>query len=571
MDRLEKLKNITTRSELATLLGYTSKSISYILYQIPEDSKYFEFQIPKSNGGQRTLKAPVAELKLLQKRLSNYLQDCVDEINSAKKVTHHLSHGFRRKTSILHNAQIHRNKRFVVNLDLEDFFGSINFGRVRGFFLKNRNFELNERVATVIAQIACHTNSLPQGSPCSPIISNLIGHLLDIKLVKYAARNGLIYSRYADDLTFSTNHKTLPDSLVSEDSIDHCWQVGSELEKIINHSGYRVNYTKTRVQYKDSRQDVTGLVVNKKINSRSEYWREVRAQVDTLVKKGVYTNKTTIINKNGESVEVDVEGSLNQLQGKLSFINQMDLYNQSSGANDELNTRQKTYRKFLYHKFFYSNPYPHIICEGKTDSIYLKSAVLSLAENYPDLVRLDGDKVKPALSFHSYTETNNSMLALTGGVATLMKFYREYIKYFDAYSPFSLTSPVILLFDHDAEVRKIVLKQVKNTLNIDNFPESGGYYHCFKNIYLIILPKIDKKSSDTVIEDYFDDDLLKTTINGKTFNKTNKPNDNQYGKHIFSINIIKKNKNEIDFSRFSLILDLILAVKEHYKSFSTIK
>ncbi|MFX7853813.1 reverse transcriptase domain-containing protein, partial [Acinetobacter baumannii] len=82
---------------------------------------------------------------------------------------------------------------------------TINFGRVRGFFLKDKNFALHEKVATVIAQIACHDNKLPQGSPCSPVISNLIGHMMDIMLVRLASATGCSYSRYADDLTFSSN------------------------------------------------------------------------------------------------------------------------------------------------------------------------------------------------------------------------------------------------------------------------------------------------------------------------------------------------------------------------------
>jgi len=64
---------------------------------------------------------------------------------------------------------------------LQDFFGSINFGRVRGFFIKDRNFALQPAVATILAQMACHNNALPQGSPCSPVISNLVGHVLDVQ------------------------------------------------------------------------------------------------------------------------------------------------------------------------------------------------------------------------------------------------------------------------------------------------------------------------------------------------------------------------------------------------------
>ena len=95
----------------------------------------------------------------------------------------------------------------VLNIDLENFFESFHFGRVRGFFIKNNNFLLPIEVATVIAQISCYEGKLPQGAPSSPIISNLICEILDYRLLKIAKKYKLNYTRYADDLTFSTNDK----------------------------------------------------------------------------------------------------------------------------------------------------------------------------------------------------------------------------------------------------------------------------------------------------------------------------------------------------------------------------
>lgn len=206
MSRLEKLKETKSLSDLATLLGFQPRAVSYILYKIPEYKKYIEFEIPKKNGGKRIIKAPTEKLKQLQSRLADLLNECFDQIGkeSNKKS---LSHGFRKKHSIITNAKNHKNKRYVFNVDLQDFFPSINFGRVRGFFIKNHHFSLEPKVATVIAQIACHNNELPQGSPCSPIISNLIGHLLDVRMANLAKKAKCTYSRYADDLTFSTNKK----------------------------------------------------------------------------------------------------------------------------------------------------------------------------------------------------------------------------------------------------------------------------------------------------------------------------------------------------------------------------
>jgi RNA-directed DNA polymerase len=92
------------------------------------------------------------------------MQDCLDELATVHVRSDRASHGFVRKKSIITNARQHRNRRWVLNLNLEDFFPSINFGRLRGYLIKNRELEFDPRVATVIAQIACNQGTLPQGS-----------------------------------------------------------------------------------------------------------------------------------------------------------------------------------------------------------------------------------------------------------------------------------------------------------------------------------------------------------------------------------------------------------------------
>ena len=229
MSRLQELKTATSLHDVANILGYKPKSLSYILYKKPTAEKYTKFEIQKRNGGKRFISSPYPGLKNLQKRLSNLLQDCIQEINKTRKIKSALSHGFRRDYSIITNANIHKKRRYVFNVDLEDFFGTINFGRVRGFFIANRNFELDPAVATILAQIACHENALPQGSPCSPVISNLIGHLLDIRLADLSSKVGCSYSRYADDITFSTNKSKFPVDVARFDKpVTHQWKVGKK-------------------------------------------------------------------------------------------------------------------------------------------------------------------------------------------------------------------------------------------------------------------------------------------------------------------------------------------------------
>ena len=197
MSRLTTLKSAKTRDEVAALLDTSKKGLAAILFSQPIASRYTTFEIPKKHGGTRRIKAPDKKLKLLQQKLSSLLQDCLEEIEATRGNRKQVAHGFKRGHSILSNARQHRNRRWVFNVDLQDFFPSINFGHVRGLFLKDKNFLLQPDVATVLAKIACDENALPQGSPCSPVISNLVAHVLDMHIVRLASKAGCTYTLIA--------------------------------------------------------------------------------------------------------------------------------------------------------------------------------------------------------------------------------------------------------------------------------------------------------------------------------------------------------------------------------------
>ena len=240
MSRLSDLQSAADLSDVARLLGFKPQSLSHTLYIKSPASKYKTFDIPKRSGGTRQICAPEKDLKYLQRQLAELLQDCLEEINKTNNRSDdgrhpdRIAHGFKRGRSIITNARQHRNRRYVFNVDIHDFFTSINFGRVRGYFIADNNFKLHPKVATVLAQIACFENALPQGSPCSPIISNLIGHIVDIPLAKLAARVGCTYTRYADDLTFSTNEPTFPAEIATQAiGKKHSWLPGNELSQLI--------------------------------------------------------------------------------------------------------------------------------------------------------------------------------------------------------------------------------------------------------------------------------------------------------------------------------------------------
>lgn len=197
------INEIKSRNELADFLEISRSRLTYLLYVKHIDSMYTSFEIPKKSGGTRSINAPNKELKLIQSRLTSKLYEYRLKLN--EKYNNNVSQAFEKEKSIFTNAKVHRKKRFIVNVDLENFFDNIHFGRVRGYFQKNKDFQLSKEVATVIAQLTCFKGSLPQGAPTSPIISNYICNIFDLRIIKLAKKYKLDYTRYADDLTFSTN------------------------------------------------------------------------------------------------------------------------------------------------------------------------------------------------------------------------------------------------------------------------------------------------------------------------------------------------------------------------------
>src|ERR1700761_1966839 len=129
MSQLSLLKAASTLHDVAKLLQYQPKALAYLLYKKPAPTRYKSFQVPKRGGGLRNISAPAPELLLLQRRLSNLLQNCVEEINRDRNRKDDLAHGFKRDRSIITNAEKHQKRRLVLNIDLQDFFPTINFGR----------------------------------------------------------------------------------------------------------------------------------------------------------------------------------------------------------------------------------------------------------------------------------------------------------------------------------------------------------------------------------------------------------------------------------------------------------
>jgi retron-type reverse transcriptase len=542
----------------------------------PIASRYTVFQIPKKGGGTRTIKAPDEKLKLLQQKLSAVLQDCLDEINTARNMKATVAHGFRRKCSIITNAAQHRHQRWVFNLDLKDFFPSINFGRVRGFFIKDKNFLLNRDVATILAQIGCDGSALPQGSPCSPVISNLIAHVLDMHIVRLAASVQCTYTRYADDLTLSTSKPDFPADIARRSDEDgNVWVPGERLTEIITHCGFVINERKTRMQYRDSRQDVTGLVVNRKVNIRREYRHNVRAMVHRLFKTGTFQSIGPVT-KDGVTTFEMRDGSLDELQGRLGFVDAIDLYNKRKwpkGKAPSLSKKELMYRQFIIYRDFYTAKRPVILCEGKTDGIYLKYAIRGLVDEFPELGRKDANgKISLIIRLYKYTKSSTvRILGLQdGGTGQLPKFIGNYKEETDKFEAPGLECPFILLFDNDTGAGPVcdAIKQARVGKKAMN--RSDPFTHVTKNLYSVPTPLIAGKTTSK-IDDFFDAATLGMKLGNKTFTDQNDFDSTKcFGKKLFAEEVVTKHSKDINFGGFRPLLTNICAViKEHAQKVST--
>lgn len=556
------------REILSKILNIHLNYLSYILYVKKIENLYTTFKIPKKNGGYREINAPQNELKMIQKKLVSFLEEKMKD----KFKTINTSHGFVKERSIITNAKIHKNKKIVLNLDLKDFFDSFHFGRVKGFFEKNKDFksffpELTSELSTLIAQLVCFNGKLPQGAPSSPLLTNLICNIFDVRVLKLAKKYKLTYSRYADDLTFSTNYKGF---------IRNLEKFEEDILLEIKKNGFEANMEKYRLTFQSSRQEVTGLTVNKKINVSRKYYKYTRAMAYSLY-------------KNGEFKIDGIDGTINQLEGRFSFINQLDKYNNSESekrkkfiARNVLNSREKQYQNFLFYKYFFMNEKPLIVTEGKTDILYIKAALKNLYNEYPNLITKEENEFIFKISFLKRTKLLKYFFNLSPDGADSMKNIYNYFgdknsKSYDFYSYFKkLTNlealnPVILVFDNEATENsdkplKKFLNHISSDKNSNNKKNKNANdkdhrisdvrekfkLNIINNLYLLTINLVDNKK-ECEIEDLFFEDTYKKF----SFDKNN-PN-----KDKFSKNILKNYKN-IDFSKFKPFLNNLESILEEY-------
>src|SRR5699024_8301969 len=180
------------------------------------------------------------------------------------------SKGFRKGYSITDNAKFHRKQKKVLSVDIKNYFGTINYNMVYPFF---RSLGYSKQVSTMLSNICILEDALPQGSPTSPMLSNLITRQLDNRIGNFAKKKGIRYTRYADDLTFSGDF---------EEGV-----VINFVKKVFKEYGFTINEQKTRVRLESQQQEVTGIVVNEKLQASRKYRREFRKKMFFIKKYGL--------------------------------------------------------------------------------------------------------------------------------------------------------------------------------------------------------------------------------------------------------------------------------------------
>lgn len=300
------LPHIETFNDLAIEIRLSVNLLRYCTYRT--NYLYKSYEIPKKNGGSRTISQPARQLKAIQ---SWILRNILDKLYSSEH-----SYGFEKGSSILQNASPHIGSNYILTLDLKDFFPSITANRVYTIF---RSIGYNTEIAAILTNLCVHKNALPQGAPTSPKLANLICLKLDTRIYGYAGSRGMIYSRYADDITLSAQ------------SLKKIEKMKDFIETIIKDENLEINQNKTMILGTKRKKEITGLVLSDdSVGIGREKYREIRSKLHHL-----FTGKSD---------------DFNHVNGLLSFIYDVDI---------------KRYRKL----------YTYI---GKLEKIYTSSLAINI-------------------------------------------------------------------------------------------------------------------------------------------------------------------------------------------------
>lgn len=470
---LDKLKSATTLQDVSFLLDKTKPAhLSYHLYILGTDrdkstkEKYTEFEIPKKQGGTRKILAPNTGLKKIQSSLSDFLYDCIEEINLMRKIK-------------------------------EVFPHKIAFSNDSNEYLPSKN-----------------------------------------------------------------------------------------LINIIERSGFEINLKKVRMSLFYSQQNVTGLTVNKRVNTPRSYRDTVRALVHHLCFKGDFEFKKPFIKdklacKKDELDESAIrERKLNSLQGMLNYIARIEsdyrdnnLCSKNKQSSEicfknnlpninKLTKNEKVLRDYLLYRYFFGTDRVMIFGEGKTDKSHLQHYLnFRSEENLPVPSSFDEWK---GIRFGNFENKLFNVISGSGGTGDIQKLIESYGRWCKDFHKDISQKPLIILVDNDVGSKKIN-QTIQNMKKPQKAIGEEDFYHIYHNMYVIYLPKINNGETD--IESFYSEDILDVEIDGRFFEKSKKISDKgKYSKSIFASRTVLQNHTLTDWSKFDQIFERVQLAIEHFQS-----
>ncbi len=285
--------------QLSAFLGLGRKT----LFDMSKNTgKYYhELVLAKKNGGVRVINAPASSLKRVQRKI-------LDGILSHFPVSEYAT-AYRANGNLVKNASVHCGKKYLLKLDISDFFGSIQFYMVQSTVFNTYFFP--KQIGYMLTSLCCVDGVLPQGAPTSPCLSNLVLRHFDRVMGAWCKKSGIDYTRYCDDITFSGN--------------EPLYKAYVKAKAMLEDMGLYLNEKKTRFITNASRQIVTGLTVNEKVSVSADYKRKLRQDVYYALKFGlensvIYSGKSEFIEDN----HVNAEKYYCHLVGRISYVLQIE-------------------------------------------------------------------------------------------------------------------------------------------------------------------------------------------------------------------------------------------------------
>lgn len=278
-------------SSLERDLGISAKTLYAVSNNISKH--YHKAKLPKKSGGYRKLSVPDEVLKSIQKQIAEVLLNHMPVSRYAK--------AYRFGSSTLRNAKHHVGKQVILKLDILHFFDSIRYSTVKDKVFPAESYA--EPLRILLTMLCYHKDALPQGAPSSPAITNIILYEFDELVGQWCREQGISYTRYCDDMTFSGDF----------DPAEVIRFVRPELKEL----GFLLNEQKTRIQRPGQQQTVTGIVVNEKLSIPADYRRKLRQELYYCRKLGIQEHLQKI------GLEIPEETYRMQLLGKVNYVLQI--------------------------------------------------------------------------------------------------------------------------------------------------------------------------------------------------------------------------------------------------------